>query len=95
MKVIPDFLIQLKRIDNDFNIIVNPRIPDMAGVYWKDEFVCGLPSTEIYEELKPDYKNSAGLRHRTAGEVLSICKRFIERIKHEKGFLELIQDKTI
>jgi len=88
MKVIPDFENELKKIDSDLSIKVNPQFPEMAGVYWKHLYICALPSGEIYDEVKNLYVNTAGLVHRTRPMVLSIVLDYLRRIKGEKGFYE-------
>jgi hypothetical protein len=88
MKVIPDFENELKQIDPNFSIRVNPQYPEMAGVYWKHLYICGLPSGEIFDDKKDFYVNTAGLTHRTRPQVLAIVTDYLRRIKGEKGFLE-------
>jgi hypothetical protein len=88
MKVIPDFENELKKIDSNFSIKVNPNYPEMAGVYWKHLYICGLPSGEIYDDVKSLYVNTAGLVHRTRPQVLAIVSDYIRRIKGEEGFFE-------
>jgi hypothetical protein len=85
---IQDFEKELKKIDDGFEIKTNPNFLDMAGVYWRGNYICGCPSGEIYDEIKPLYQNSAGYRHRTRLEVLAIIQNYLDRIKNEKGFFE-------
>jgi hypothetical protein len=88
MKVIPDFENELKKISSELNIKVNPYHPEMAGVYWRNLFICGLPSGEIYDDIKNLYINSAGLVHRSRPQVLAIVSQYVNRLKNDDGFFE-------
>lgn len=95
MKTIPDFELELKAIDDGFDIKINPHHLEMAGVYWQGIYCFAVPGMEIYDEVKNDYVNSVGLRHRTRPEALALAKNYLQRLKHEKGFVELMKDETI
>jgi hypothetical protein len=60
----------------------------MAGVYWRNLFICGLPSGEIYDDIKNLYINSAGLVHRSRPQVLAIVSQYVNRLKNDDGFFE-------
>jgi len=60
-----DFEIELKKINSELNI--RPAaVSDMEGIYYKDIFITGIPSNNIYEETNPDYKNELGTPHKIA-----------------------------
>lgn len=85
---IQDFEKELKAIHQDFRIQVAPNNPEMAGIYWGQLYVCGIPSGDIFDEVKKDYKNSAGIVHRTRPVALAQVKQYLWRINHESGFYE-------
>lgn len=82
------FEAELQSINPDFSIRVSPNNPEMAGIYWRTLYVCGIPSGDIFDEVKKEYRNSVGIIHRTRVEALAIAKRYLYRIQNEPGFLE-------
>jgi hypothetical protein len=85
---IQEFEAELQKLDRGFSIRRAPNNPEMSGIYWKDLYICGVPSGYIYDELRPDYKNSVGIAHRTRPVAYAQAKRYIERIRSEPGFAE-------
>lgn len=79
---------ELKKIHPDFRIQVAPANPEMAGIYWRNLYVCGIPSGQIFDDVKRDYKNSAGIVHRTRPVAIAQAKQYLYRINNEPGFLE-------
>lgn len=86
---IQEFEKQLKEIDNSLSIVPHPINEDMAGVYFGSIFVCGVPSNEIFEEVKPEYQSKLGCRHRTTEETIAKVNKFLDSWKNEAGFKEL------
>lgn len=89
---IQDFEVKLKEIDSSLKIIPHPSNEDMAGVYYSSIFICGVPSNEIFEEIRPEYKSKLGFRHRTTEETIAKVNQFLYRLKNEEGFADLFKE---
>src|SRR5574337_773760 len=85
---IEQFEQELKVIHPDFHIKVAINNPEMAGIYWRELYVCGIPSGQIFDEVKRDYKNSAGIVHRTRPVAIAQAKQYLWRVQNEPGFLD-------
>ncbi len=91
-----DFEIKLKEIDENLNI--RPAaVADMEGVYYKDIFIIGIPSNNIYEETDPNYKNELGTPHKIIPVALAQIAQWLANIEEEleidREFRELTQKK--
>ena len=83
---IEEFEVELRELNADLSIRVSPNNPEMSGIYWRGLFICGIPSGEIFDEVRPDYKNSADHVHRTRPTALAQVNQYLWRIKNEPGF---------
>lgn len=82
------FLAELKQLSPEISIRVAPANPEMSGVYWRDLYICGMPSNDIFDDVKRDYKNSAGIPHRTRPVVIAQVKKYLWRLANEPDFME-------
>lgn len=82
------FLAELKTLNKELNIRVAPANPEMSGIYWRDLYICGIPSGDIFDDVKRDYKNSAGIAHRTRGVALAQVNKYLYRLQNEPGFMD-------
>jgi len=82
---IEDFEIELKQLNADLTIQVNPHIPAMAGVYFKGKFLCACPAGQIFDEVHDGYGvegfNGRMITHRTRPKVLQIVKDILVKMK--------------
>lgn len=85
---IEQFEKELKELDSSFRVVPHPSNPTMAGVYLGSLYVCGIPGGEIFNEVRPDYKNEHGHVHKTREQALAQIGHYLWRIKNEPGFLE-------
>lgn len=90
---IQEFEKQLKKINGSLKIVPHPTNLDMVGIYLDTVFICGAPSNEIFEEVKPEYTNKFGDRHRTIEETEAKVNQFLNRWENEEGFKDLFYEK--
>lgn len=83
-----EFEQELKQLDADLSVRIAPANPEMSGIYWKDMYICAIPSNNIYDEARSDYKNSAERTHRTRPDALAIVNKYLWQLKNEEGFME-------
>src|SRR5574343_223262 len=89
---IKEFELKLKELSDNFIIkdLSEHNILDICSIRYiergKELDVCACPSREIFEEPRPGYTDDGGVRHRTIGEVLEICKGFKEELDNDKDF---------
>lgn len=92
-----DFELQLKEIDENINIRPS-AVSDMEGIYYKDIYICGIPSNNIYEETKSDYKNELGTPHKTTLVAIQQVNQWLEEkednLELEKEFNELTKKEN-
>jgi hypothetical protein len=88
---IKQFELELKEINENINIRPS-AVSDMNGIYYKDVYICGIPSDNIYEEVRYEYKNEMGTPHKTStvakGQVENWLSRIDEMLEIEKDFNE-------
>lgn len=77
-------------IDSNLRVVPHPHNDDMAGIYWKNAYICAIPSVKIFPDIKPEYQDKFGHRHRTIPEAESKIKSFMFRLNNEEGFYELM-----
>lgn len=85
---IADFELELQQIDPLFHIIPHKTIEDMAGVYYDGLHQFSIPNHEIFDEIRPDYRNSQGMVHSTRIRALNLARSYVDRLKNEPGFAE-------
>lgn len=92
---IKDFEAQLKKLDPEFRIVDNSQygVKDVVGVYWKNTHVATAPANDIFPERNPEYKDFYGQIHRGAGEILMVCKAFIEEMQNDKEIYDLMSEE--
>lgn len=79
---------ELKELDADLSIMVAPANPEMSGIYWRGIYITGVPSNDIFDEPRADYKNSAGHIHKTRPTALAQVKDYLERVNNDAEFRE-------
>ena len=60
-----------------------------VGIEGMPNAICTVPSTEIYEDKRPDYKDLGGNVHSTITEVESKIKTYLLRLETEPEFKEI------
>lgn len=92
-----DFEKQLKEINKELNIKPSPQAPDMAGIYYKDIFITGIPNNNIYEEYRDDYKSEFGTLHKTSIVAIAQVNQWLgnidEELELDREFKELTAKK--
>lgn len=79
---IKDFEKELKKIDVDINIRLNPNADDIAGVYWKDAYLgVAVPPLEIHETFSPKYVDSKGYPYRTIEMATELVKGKLKKFQ--------------
>lgn len=89
---LPQFDAELKKIDAKLGIIPHPVNTDMAGIYWGGVYICGIPSNDIYDDRKENYRDAMGNVHRSRTEALGQVKSFLWRLQNEPDFLEAMTE---
>lgn len=83
---IADFELELKKIDENFNLVPHPVNLDMCGVYYKKRYLFAIPNGEIYEEPNPDYRNGDGRAHRCARDARAIAEKYVFDLNNDPEF---------
>lgn len=73
-----DFEKQLKELDEHLHLVESPQAPDMCGVYYDDIFITGVPSGNIYEEVRKEYQNPFGTPHKDSVTAMAQIKFWLE-----------------
>lgn len=73
----------LKKINEHLKIIPHPVNTDMAGIYWKEIFITGIPSKNIYPDVKKEYTNDYGIPHKTTEVATAQVKAWLLEIENE------------
>ena len=64
----------------------------MEGIYYGDIFITGIPSNEIFEEVRQEYKNALGTPHKTTevarAQVMKWLENKDEELEIDKDFRE-------
>ena len=88
---IQELELELKSINPDFSIRINPNATEIAGLYWKDYCAyIAMPAKEIFRERREDYRDEYGHIHRSADEVILMAQNFLHRIETEPEFKDLV-----
>jgi hypothetical protein len=92
-----EFELKLKELDENFNIR-KCNVPDIESIYYLDTFIGRtIPANNIYEDVRPDYKDDTGRVHRTVGEALELAKHWLtmkdEELELDREFKELQSQK--
>lgn len=89
MKVIPDFLNELKTIDERLDIVPNPNREQLSNIKLAGVDVCPIPRFDIYDDSDPSYTvtfpNGFKARQKSRKEALAQVHDILERIKTEEG----------
>ncbi len=89
MNVFPDFLNELKKIDDRLNIVINPNRKGLANIKLQGRDICPIPSEEIFEEPDPGYTitmpNGWVGQHKSRSEALARVNSILELIKTDDG----------
>lgn len=71
-----------KEIDKDLTIKTNPNAKDIAGVYYKGNFIgVSVPPKEIHEEISTSRVDAMGQPYKTIGFAEELIKGKLEHIK--------------
>jgi len=86
-KVFPDFLNELKAIDERLDIITNPNLPGLSNIKFMGADICPIPSDVIYDEPNPSYTftfaNGVSYRHKSRNEALGQVKDVLRLVENE------------
>ena len=86
---------ELQVINPELSIKVSPQAPDMAGIYYQDIFITGIPSGEIYPERREEYKSEMGVPHKTSEVATAQVKQWLseidEQLKLDKEFRQAMK----
>lgn len=86
-----DFELKLKlEIHPDLQVIPHPTNLDMAGVYFRKAYLCGMPSNNIYEDKKSGYTDMFGIPHVTIHEVEGKVRHFLKLMQEDSEIFELL-----
>ena len=97
MKVIPDFLNELKAINPDIEIVVNPhRRPNeenrigISNIKLWGQDICPIPDEDIFDEPNDTYgyifPNAVRVsRFRTRPEAIGMVQHVLEQVKTKDG----------
>lgn len=89
---IPDFEQELKQLDSDLEIRINEKLPVLAGVYYKGEFLCACPPSYINEDRLESYgaelPNGTFAIHRSRPEIIAIVEGMLSRFKTDKDYAD-------
>lgn len=90
-----EFQTQLQTsVDRNLSVKTNPRVPGMAGVYFKGEYLFAIPDGNIYEEKKPGYGvvgfDGRMIAHRTIGEALILAKHYVNKAKSDSDYFDAL-----
>lgn len=81
-------------IDPRLSIRVNPKIPELAGVYFMDAFLIGIPSGQIFDQIRPEYglPNFSGkfMRHRTRPEALAMVRGELLKMQTDPDYRDAV-----
>jgi hypothetical protein len=86
---IQDFEAELQQISSDLTIKPLAR-PEVAGIFYKNVYLCACPNHNIYDVARSDYGvDGPGNRfymHPTRSVVLEKVKGFLNRITKDKDY---------
>lgn len=91
--LLQDFEKKLKSLNPDLRIVPHPSNKDMAGIYFREAFVCGIPSHHINEEKTKTYTNMYGDPHASIPETMAKIKGFFMELDADKDFYKIITEK--
>lgn len=88
---IQEFELKIKaEIHPDLKIVQHPVNLDMAGVYFREAYLCGVPSQNIYEVKNPGYVNAVGSPHVSYPEVIGRIQMFLNEMKKDDELYSLM-----
>lgn len=69
---IQEFELKIKNeIDKDLEIKPNPNHSDIAGVYYRGQYISvSIPANEIKEDFDQNYRDAMGTPHRTVSQSI-------------------------
>lgn len=77
-------------IHPDLRIIPHPVNTDVAGVYFRDAFLCGMPNHNIYERKNENYCDAYGTPHATYPDVEARLWNYVNEMKKDNTFYDLL-----
>lgn len=84
------FIQRLQELDGGFEVRQNTNSPEMSGIYWNGYCAyIGIPSI-LKEKRDEAYIDSYGVVHRSAEEAFGMAEQFLNRIKSDPEFKDLI-----
>lgn len=101
MKVIPDFELELKKIDVHLGVRPNgphkvfPELEKIASVTYSGADLFAIPSDEIFDDNRPSYgvdvrQDGHLIPHRNRLDALQMAQVAVERINTSKDYRDLI-----
>ena len=65
---------------------------DVAGIYFRDAFLCGMPNHNIYERQSAGYCDAYGTPHRNIADTESILRNYINQMKQDPELYDLMAE---
>lgn len=81
--------IQLE-INPELRVVPHPVNGDMAGVYFRQAYLLGVPSHNIYEEKNLGYCNAYGEPHTTIPVVVGRIRNYLNEMNRDPELYELM-----
>lgn len=89
---IKNFERQLKKIHKDFAVLPNPKIDQLAGVYFRGVFLFTVPNHNIFPEKREDYgvdlPNGVHVKHRNSTEALAIAAIKLKQMAEDPDYAD-------
>lgn len=89
---IREFVLELKAIDKDLDIIPNEKIDGLGGIYYQGQFLTGCPSKLIFDHPSEGYgvelPNGTYVKHRGRIDLIEIVKGELGRIKTDPDYAD-------
>lgn len=89
MEVKPDFLNELKALDERLDIVDNPNYPQLANIKLAGVDVCPIPRQMIKDDVDPNYAiiatNGWRMRHKSRPEAIAQVKDVLKSLETPEG----------
>jgi len=89
MRVFPDFVDELTKIDERISVARNRNYPELANILLDGINICSIPSGEIKDEVDPRYtiefSNGFVSKHRTRPEAIDLVNATLAMVKTPEG----------
>lgn len=93
-----DFILELnKEFNNKLELKQNRNVQEIGNIFYEGIEICPCPFEDIYEEEKSEYKvyfkDGASAPHPTTVTIKGKIKNFVNRLKTEPDFRDLMLGK--